>query len=85
MTRDELLARLQQDEGPLLERKESPQQRTPIIETLVGFANSTAPDQEAVLLIGQRGNKEIVGVEGVEGFSRPSASGRRSSVIRRFL
>jgi hypothetical protein len=63
VTRDELLARLKQDESALIERKEAPHQ-TEVAETVVAFANSTPPDREAVLFLGQRADKTITGLAG---------------------
>lgn len=65
MTPEQLKALVDQDEGQLLERKESAA-RDPVLQTLVGFANRTPLETEAVLLIGQRKNKEVLGVDGTE-------------------
>lgn len=63
MTRAELLARLTQDENALVERKEAAHQ-TEVAEAVVAFANSTPPEQEAVLILGQRADKTIAGLTG---------------------
>ncbi len=61
MTKAEIEAMLKQDEDAFLERKESAQ-HTDIKQSIVGFANTVPQGREAVLLIGQRSNKSIVGI-----------------------
>src|SRR5260370_39278258 len=65
MTRDELLERLKQDEDALVERK-TKGDRSGVMETLVAFANSVEPGQEAVLFLGVRPDKTVVGVENAD-------------------
>ena len=62
MTRDELLEKLRQGEDGFVERK-AKGHRSAVLETMVAFANSVPPGREAVLFIGQRSDKRIVGVE----------------------
>ncbi len=63
VTLAELRARLEQDEDAFIERKETPHQ-TEVVETVVAFANSTPPDREAVLFLGQRADMTVVGLAG---------------------
>ena len=62
MTREELIGRLKQDEDALVERKTKPD-RSGVTETIAAFANSVEPGQEAVLFLGVRPDKTVVGVE----------------------
>ena len=65
MTRDDLLALLRQHEDAFVERK-AKAHRSGVIETIVAFANSVPPGQEAVLFLGVRDDKTIVGVENAD-------------------
>lgn len=65
MTREELIGRLKQDEDALVERKTKPD-RSGVTETIVAFANSVEPGQEAVLFLGVRPDKTVVGVEALD-------------------
>src|SRR6266487_128632 len=69
MTKDELKARLTQDEDGFLERKESAH-HSDVKESLVSFANAVPLGREAVVLIGQRPDKKIVGVPNADKLQR---------------
>src|SRR2546426_10207171 len=62
MTKDELRVLLDQDEDGFVERKQTGHQ-SQVVDSIVAFANSVPQGREAVLFIGQRPNKEVIGVE----------------------
>lgn len=65
MTREELERRVRHDEDGLTERKQSGR-RDGVIPTIVAFANSTPPGREAVLYVGVRPDKTVVGIDGAD-------------------
>ena len=69
MTKDELKEFLQQEEDGFLERKETAH-HSDIKESLVSFANAVPYGREAVVLIGQRRDKKVLGVSNADKVQR---------------
>src|SRR2546428_913257 len=69
MTKEELKALLTQDEDGFLERKESAH-HSDIRDSIVAFANAVPFGREAVVFVGQRSDKKIVGVPNVDKLQR---------------
>lgn len=63
-TNEEILARLEQGESGVLERKSSLPNQQEIRKTLVAFANSLQQGEWAVLVIGIDDKGNVIGVEG---------------------